>query len=97
MKKSELIAKSSDIHTTISEFTTALKNFKRDVNAKFNDIIEISNNVAWTGTEAQGFKNAIKSSSENVSVTLNGTDEIVKKLDAKAAQWSALLEKLKKN
>ena len=47
MANKEMVARTSNIHTILTEFSTALKTFKKDSNSKFKEIINISNSVKW--------------------------------------------------
>lgn len=95
MNKSEMIAKSSNIHTILTEFSNALKTFKKESNSKFKEIINISNSVKWEGPEANKFKQSVQASANSISQALAKSDETTKILDQKAAQWAQLLQKMK--
>ena len=90
-----MYAKSSNLNAIITEFSTALKEFKADSNKKFQEIQNIANAVKWDGNEATKFKQTIQTSANSVAQTLKKTDELTKKLDEKALQWAQIMNKFK--
>ncbi len=96
MKKSELMAKSSNIHDIIMEFNGSLRRFDDEVGKKLSEIADIAEAVQWSGNEAEEFKKKVRESTEALRTSLSKTKDIEDKLDKKAAEWAAILEKLKR-
>ena len=94
ISKNDIIAKSSQIDAIINNFIANLQDFNKNVNTKLNELSAIANSVQWSGTEADNFKKVILNSKINISNTINQSDEIIKKLQEKSAQWANIMKKL---
>ena len=91
-----ILAKNSAIHEIILNFVAAMEDFDETVGKDLENIRTTAENIAWSGDEADTFKNQVNQSIDELRSALSGTGSIEEALKAKANEWQDMLNNLKK-